>query len=429
MKKLLLICTFALLTMNAFTQNLFFEKYEKLRKSTDKESFQVTRLNEKEIKELIKASDDPNMEIMKSAKTALMGFDMDEEALPDKGELDRLINQYEELLSFNNEDFSAKIIAKMKKEKINELIVIMNMANEANIIVDFEFKKPVNLNNWEDLAGGLTVNGTSLNDMIKDATTNNNTTSFSEYETSESFDDFTIIEQGDKYGVKNKDGNIIIPVEYDDISSFDWIDNRQYIYLIKGNKEGLADLDGKIIIPVEYDDISSFDEINNRQYIYLTKGDKEGIADLDGKIIIPAEYDDISGFDNIDGRQCFYLTKGDKEGLAGINGKILIPIEYDDISGFDNIDGRQYIYLTKGDKEGLADFNGKIILPVEYDNISEFDIPGYIEISKGDKIGLADKNGKIIIKPIYEELNINSKNQIEMVKENGSISIFKLKIK
>ena len=168
MKRLFLIYSLILLATSAFAQNLFIEKYEKLRNpSDDDESFQVTRMTEKEIKEHLKTLDNPSdIKLFKNAKTFFLGVDADEDAQPDEKKINNLITQYEELLSFSADDIDIKILAETKKEKIKELIIFMNMDDEANFIMDLEFNKPIDIDSWMDLSGGIKINDVPLNDIM-----------------------------------------------------------------------------------------------------------------------------------------------------------------------------------------------------------------------------------------------------------------------
>ena len=336
MKRLFLIYSLILLATSAFAQSLFIEKYEKLRNlSDDDESFQIIRMTEKEIKEHLKTLDAPEeIKMFKNTKTLLILIeDIDEDLQSDKKGLNNLINQYEELLSFSADDIDIKILAETKKEKIKELIIVMNMDDEANFFVDVEFNKPIDIDSWMDLAGGINVNDISLSDLMNG--TSSTIFNMNEPEVIMDNPEVIIIEEGGRYGAKDKNGTIIIPLEYEAIMSGYDISDGKHVYLLNDGKKGVADLNG-IIISVEYDDISSYN-IGGRQYIYLRKDDKYGIADSNGAIIIPVEYDGITPNYPIEDKQYIYLRKGDKYGLADLNGTIIIPVEYDTISPEDSL--------------------------------------------------------------------------------------------
>ena len=412
MKKLFLICSLILLATNAFTQGLFLEKYKKLRKNSSEESFMEVRMDKNSIKEQLKTLDDPQeIELLKKTKTILVGFDIEIDERPEKKELNELINQYEELTSLKNEELDIKVLAKTKKDKINELIVLMDM-DEVNWIVDLEFNKPIDINSWADLAGAIKVNNTSVEDIMngespstessyitvtEDSEDSEDSEDFRTNETLETFKTFenlTIIEQNEKYGAKDKNGKIIIPVKYDKITSFDKLSNLEYFALHKDNKIGLANkMTGNFVISVEYDNIDSFDKLSNIEHITLYKDNKMGLAHrMTGNIVIPVEYDDINSFDKLSNIEHITLYKDNKVGLAHrMTGDIVIPVEYDNIDSFDQLSDDEYIALYKDNKMGLAH----------------------------------RMTGNIIIEPIYENITVNSENQIELIKEDGSVSIYK----
>jgi len=164
MKRLFLIYSLILLATSAFAQNLFVEKYEKIRKSSGEESFRITRLSEKEKEEVLKSEDSKSVEFFKHIKTGLIGMDTD--AVLDEKKLNQLINQYNELFSFKAEELDVKVLAEMKNEKIKELIFFVNMDNEVNFMLDLEFSDPVDVGVWLDLVEDIKLNDVPLSDVI-----------------------------------------------------------------------------------------------------------------------------------------------------------------------------------------------------------------------------------------------------------------------
>ena len=113
-----------------------------------------------------------------------------------------------------------------------------------------------------------------------------------------------MFEDREKYGLYNIDGNVVCPALYDDL----WIGCKNpYVIARKGDKTGLLDLFGKILIPFEYDKLYEtnvkglfqFSSINN-----ITSGGvsvrivRYGLINKFGEIIAPAKYETIGEFTN-----------------------------------------------------------------------------------------------------------------------------------
>ena len=58
----------------------------------------------------------------------------------------------------------------------------------------------------------------------------------------------------DKVGVVMKDGEQLIPCEYDSISSW-WEYGPSAHYVVKDKKVGIIDYIGKVLLPTEYDSL------------------------------------------------------------------------------------------------------------------------------------------------------------------------------
>lgn len=235
-----------------------------------------------------------------------------------------------------------------------------------------------------------------------------------------------------KYGVIDKQGREVVPLEYDSVE----VISNELAVVYKGDyntgKGGLINKNGKLVLPVEYDDIRNLDFSKNG-LIKLLKGDwdtgKRGVADKTGKVILPVEYDAISELKN----GLLEVRKGDwetgKSGLADKTGKFILPIEYEGIRELAN----GLLEVRKGDwnigKKGLIDKTGKFIIPVEFSRISDFG-NGLLEVEKGEekdrKVGLINKKGKWIIPLEYNYIRHFTKGIVKVQKEKGEENLYGL---
>lgn len=100
-------------------------------------------------------------------------------------------------------------------------------------------------------------------------------------------------ETGDCHGLIDENGNVLLPCGYDVYWNGIYYDQRKYIY-IENEKQGIKDFDGNIIIPAVYHNIG----ILTRPLLTVSIGDKEdhkdGLITMEGTEVLPAEYESIS---------------------------------------------------------------------------------------------------------------------------------------
>jgi hypothetical protein len=183
-----------------------------------------------------------------------------------------------------------------------------------------------------------------------------------------------------QYGYINEKGLEIIPPYYNEIEEFvdgiakaqrnghggrvddkgnEIVENEIQItnQLIKGEtfgEWGIRDLNGKIIVPYEYDEINDF--IDGRAK--AKKYNKYGYINENGEIIIPIEYDEIGEFVNKRAK----VKKDGKYGYIDEQRNILIPCDYSYIYNFANGIAK----VIKDGKYGYIDEQGSIIVSCDY---------------------------------------------------------------
>ncbi len=132
--------------------------------------------------------------------------------------------------------------------------------------------------------------------------------------------DLITFSQNEKWGIKDKNGNIIIDPLYLKMIR---LGDSSWIVQNKKRKFGLIDNKGNILVPIKYNHadrvVSKFAKFgNNNDY---------GIYDENGKIIVKPEYSKI---DILYG-QMFLTYKNYKYGIVGYDGKIILENDFDDI--------------------------------------------------------------------------------------------------
>ena len=132
--------------------------------------------------------------------------------------------------------------------------------------------------------------------------------------------DLITFSQNEKWGIKDKNGNIIIDPIYLKMIR---LGDSSWIVQNKKRKFGLIDNKGNILVPIKYNHadrvVSKFAKFgNNNDY---------GIYDENGKIIVKPEYSKI---DILYG-QMFLTYKNYNYGIGGYDGNILLENDFGDI--------------------------------------------------------------------------------------------------
>ncbi|MFH2141174.1 MAG: WG repeat-containing protein [Bacteroidota bacterium] len=266
-----------------------------------------------------------------------------------------------------------------------------------------------------------------------------------EYETYEG-QSYILTKNAGKYGLINQLGEIIFEAEYQEIYTLETGINDAYYYAVKKNsKYGIADKNGKIILPVEFD---YFDEIapwypvkKDGKYGYLNDSlqleilcqfenadpfdqdslaivkfdGKYGVINRQGKYIINPEYEDfLCCVDD----KIFAKNKG-LWGLMNLEGKWLVePIYYDIRINWNN--SMPICFLKKKEKWGLFDYEQiKEMGLFNYDKITTNYSTPYIVVLRDNKYGYLNKEYTEIIPCEYEFLSQYVENNLILAKKNG----------
>tara|TARA_R110000737_G_scaffold202403_1_gene221621 strand:+ start:38405 stop:40507 length:2103 start_codon:yes stop_codon:yes gene_type:complete len=235
----------------------------------------------------------------------------------------------------------------------------------------------------------------------------------------------------DKYGYINKMNERVIPIQFD--AGLDFEQGRAVVE--KNKKYGLIDRSGKMILAYEFEDIGTFSD----GLIYAQKIDLYGYFDKYGIERIKLKFDDAFSFQN--GKAAVQI--GEKQAIINTEGEFVFPPKYETIKPF----SKNTVVFEEEGYFGIMDYAQKVILPAEYDEIGNLSngfalinfegklgfidslgnlkipakfetFPNYLENcqfignsalakSKG-KYGLIDKTGKFIIPNIYNQLGVNS---------------------
>ena len=169
------------------------------------------------------------------------------------------------------------------------------------------------------------------------------------------------VQENEKYGFIDEQGNVVVPIEYDQIVGGGF--NNGIAIVIKYGDFGLVNAKGELVLPCEYEECMPYS--NSNGVIRVMKNNKYGLWHKDKGLVVPCQYDYVSGF--YDGLARVSLKNGN---------------EYVDSDG-------AHITPVIG---GYVDMEGKVVIPLIYDLGSDFSY-GLAAVSKNGKMGFVDKTG------------------------------------
>lgn len=257
--------------------------------------------------------------------------------------------------------------------------------------------------------------------------------------------DYNTINQNDRYGVINRNGDIIVEPIYDIIQipnpskdvfvcMYEYsTEQREYkVKVLNAKGEELYQgYDNIQAIPTEttYDGI-----LFEKTVLKYKKSGKYGLLSIDGKEITEPIYDQISSILYKEGM--LLVKQDDKCGVINIKGQILIPVEYESITA-DNYYSNETFYKTTGFivskksdvgyRYGYINYKGEVIAKTEYTEIERVtelqdDENVYLVALKEGQAGLL-KNKKVLLNHEYEDISYNLYNDVFVIQRNGKQGI------
>lgn len=232
-----------------------------------------------------------------------------------------------------------------------------------------------------------------------------------------------------KYGIISQFGEVILPVEYDEINyyfgDYAMLANIYTLFEVKKSKFlGIyAPNRNKWIVPCKFTEVKDYKDFDEGELgAYIVKNKKKvGVIDFYGNELLPAIFDEI----NVSSSRLDFFTELDTvvvygsiddKYFANVNFalKNINPPKYDSI-GFDLIAGF-YGYRFKDVKEKVN------LLTGELTKVDETLIEGemYDIFRQDEKFGAKNKNGEILIEAIYEKAHfLNGRTEVMIGYESG----------
>lgn len=251
---------------------------------------------------------------------------------------------------------------------------------------------------------------------------------------------YKVVSNG-KTGIIDRDGNEIIPAEYNAIKM---PNPTQPIFICIYDYDGATgDYKTKVLngnaeeILTQYSDVNTIEIkeiVSNVPYektvLQYQENDKYGLINFEGKQITKAEYEEIRNMPYREGE--IVAKKDGKYGVISINGGKILDFKYDVING-DNYYSQEKEYeldgyivgINKDNKMqyGYIDNKRQVVLNTEFDKIYrinnvEDDDNIYLITEKDKKVQLY-KNNKLLLDNDYQSIIFNEESKLLIVQKDN----------
>jgi hypothetical protein len=199
--------------------------------------------------------------------------------------------------------------------------------------------------------------------------------------------DRAVIVQNNKVGYVDAQGSLVIPFSFDAFPNivFEGEFEGNYAKVSKGQKYGVIDRLGKIIIPIQHQGLGKVSGL-----IACQKAGKWGFIDLTNKFVLQPTYDAATSF--VNGLAQVRLL--DFVGIITSKGQTLFPIQFASLSKL-----TEQLYVTEKDGLfGIYKMNGQLVVPNEYQQIRKIQ-PNLLLMSKGNELHYFQLDSQTIIQP------------------------------
>ena len=249
------------------------------------------------------------------------------------------------------------------------------------------------------------------------------------------------LEQNKKYGVIDRNGNIVIEAEYEAVqipnpSKAIFVCVKEYNENTKEYETVVYNEKKKVLLSnyKNVQAISIYTNVNLTPYeksvLTYKENGKYGLINLEGKQITKPVYDEISSINYKEGT--FLVKQNELEGIINMKGKVIIKCEYESVTSdnyySENGNKKQAGFIVSkktedGYRYGYANYRGTIILNPIYTQLERVtEIANekgvYFIAFKNGQAGLL-KNNKEILNYEYEDIQYNVLGSIFVTKRNG----------
>lgn len=229
-----------------------------------------------------------------------------------------------------------------------------------------------------------------------------------------------IVTKNKKQGLLDRYGNWQIELKYDALSTIGYSLSNTFDRFYKAGldgKFGVIDTSNKLIVPLQFDDIGTFEN----KFFRVSKNYQYGLYNLEGKEILKPSYASI--FAPGPRSTKYYITVKDSlYGVVSEDGKVLVENQVDQMKSIPNSQGDlikagyyeksdfQFLQFKNGECALVDLYNADFKLYAGYSRIVQH-ISGYRQdtnyfiVQKGTKYGLIDQFNTTIIDFVYDSLD------------------------
>ena len=283
---------------------------------------------------------------------------------------------------------------------------------------------------------------------------------------------YFVYKQDDKYGVLNKEGNIVVQAQFTNVKipnplkavfvcydgentkvlneknetlyekysniepltlknvSSDLIYEKTVLKYEEDGKYGLIGIDGNKITNAKYQ------EIDTLQYkegeLLVKENDKYGVININGYEIIKPEYDQIKadGYYSSDSKYkddgyivSVTTDEGYRYGYINKEGQKVLDTKYNDLSRL-SYGNKDVVYLLCAENGKYGLFQGaKNIIPNEYQTITYVDDNDFCIVQKGKKYGVINLEGSMMLQVKYIQVDVTG-DYMYVTDENSEKKVY-----
>ena len=224
-----------------------------------------------------------------------------------------------------------------------------------------------------------------------------------EYTHIEFRNDKFILTKDKKVGLFDINYQEILPVNYKNILARS---NDRFILWSFDDRDGIIDNEGNVILPLEYTNITSIHR-SDKFYIAKNKNGLQGIYDYNGNKILDEDYSFYTVDDEV-----IFAAKGDESFIIDLNNltrtikletgtKLIYTVRhYSSTEKYYQIISKDHLY-------GVLNFKNEFVIPLIYDEIKSSQNWEYFVVKDSDKYGIIKTDNTTVVPIIYDKIIFN----------------------
>lgn len=197
-----------------------------------------------------------------------------------------------------------------------------------------------------------------------------------------------IVEEGNKWGMVDRQGKPLIPCRYDGIEFLQNTGNKILRLYVQTPKYGLIDTLGQLAVDAVYDELGSFSEGR----LAVKRDGVWGFVNDEGLEVIPCRFREVSNFS--EGLAAVKI--GNSWGFIDKQGDVVIDFKYPRVGNFKN----GLTWVATPDGYGYINQEERFVIPAEFERAHDFE-GNVARVVMGGEYGLIDTEGRFVIKPRY----------------------------